>query len=236
MVKKSGERFKVHEGVFDDFTLNTLEYLRRKKYFDELGGPIKTGKEGDVYYVYKDDYIMAAKIYRITSANFKKISSYISRDYRFRNIRGNLRKVILKWVQKEYRNLSLCHNAGMNVPYAYKYANNVILMEYLNGCMLKDVALDNPCDFFGLLLEQLVLMRYEAKIIHADLSEFNVMVCDNVPYIIDLGQGMSIKNHEDFRLFYDLYERDVSNIVNYFNKRYDLKLNLSEVLERLESK
>jgi RIO kinase 1 len=236
MVKKSGDRFKVHEGVFDDFTLDTLDYLRRKKYFDELGRPIKTGKEGDVYFAYKDDEIIAIKIYRLTTANFKKISSYILRDYRFKNIKGNLRKVILRWVQKEYRNLSLCHNAGMNVPYPYKQTNNVILMDYIDGYMLKDVVLDDPKGFFELLLEQMDLMKNRVGLIHGDLSEFNVMACDGVPYIIDLGQGMSFKTEEDFKYYYDLYERDVSKIVNYFNKKYSLGIDFEDVIRRLEAK
>ncbi|MEC8221051.1 MAG: RIO1 family regulatory kinase/ATPase, partial [Nanoarchaeota archaeon] len=113
------EKFKVLEGVFDEHTLSTLDILKRKKYFDELGHAIKTGKEGDVYFARKfdkeQDGRRAIKMYRVTSANFKKISQYITRDYRFKTIKGNLRKVIMAWSQKEFRNLNLCHKAQMNV-------------------------------------------------------------------------------------------------------------------------
>ena len=234
MAKISREKFKVLEGVFDEFTLGTLEFLRRKKYFDELGLPIKTGKEGDVYFAFKDDKVLAIKIFRITTSNFKKISGYINRDFRFKNIKGNMRKVILAWTQKEYRNLSICHKANMNVPYPYKQANNVIVMDYIEGDMLKDVTLKDPHKFFELLIEQLHLMKNEAKLIHADLSEFNILVKDENPYIIDMGQAMVIKNESDFRTFNDLYERDISNIVKYFNKKYKLGLKEEEVFKRLE--
>ena len=229
------EKFKVFEGVFDEFTLRTLETLKRKKFFDELGKPIKTGKEGDVYFAYKDDgNVLAVKIYRLTSANFKKISSYISRDHRFKNIRGNLRKVILRWCEKEFRNLVVCRKCNMSVPNVYKQYNNVIIMEYIEGGMLKDTELKNPKKFFSLLIEQIRIMRNDAKLIHGDLSEFNVLASDNIPVIIDWGSGISVRSDEDFREFYDLYERDIRNIVSYFNKRYNLSLDLESVIKMLE--
>lgn len=233
MGRVNREKFKVYEGVFDDFTLTTLNFLKNKNYFDELKSPIKTGKEGDVYLAKKGEELRAIKLYRLTSANFKKISEYITRDYRFKNIKGNLRKVILMWVQKEYRNLRVCHKANMNVPYPYKQDNNIIIMEYIDGKMLKDTVLNNPRDFFELLIEQMHLMKNEAKLIHGDLSEFNVLVHEDIPYIIDLGQAMSIRNEEDLENLYDLFERDVENIVKYFNKTYSLKLDSKKIIEKL---
>ena len=173
-------------------------------------------------------------MYRVTSANFKKISQYITRDYRFKTIKGNLRKVIMAWSQKEFRNLNLCHKAQMNVPYPYIQMNNVIVMQYIDGGMLKDIYLEDPEDFFEQLLEQLYIMRHEAKLVHGDLSEYNIMVQDQSPYIIDVGQAMSIKNEDDFNSFKDLYERDIKVVVNFFNRKYNLDLKLEEVLERLE--
>lgn len=234
------EKFKVYNGVFDEFTLNTLETLKRKKYFDELKNPIKTGKEGDVYLAMKigdeGEEFRAIKIYRVTSANFKKISEYITRDFRFRNIKGNMRKVIMTWSQKEFRNLQNCYKVNMNVPFPYKIINNVIIMEYIEGEMLKDTEIKNPKLFFDKLLEQLKIMIYEAKLIHGDLSEFNILVKDQEPYIIDLGQAMSIKNLDDFQTYYDLFERDISNVVKYFNKNYKLSLDLEEIKNILKAK
>lgn len=234
MAKISREKFKVLEGVFDEFTIKTLETLKRKKYFDELGKPIKTGKEGDVYFAFKDDKILAIKLYRLTTANFRKISEYISRDYRFKNIKGNLRKVILRWCEKEYRNLLLCHKSNMSVPYVYKQFNNIIIMEYIEGGMLKDVHIDNPKRFFEILIDQLKVMLNEVKLIHGDLSEFNIMVRDQIPVIIDWGQGISIKNEEDFKEQYNLLQRDIKNVCHYFNKKYFLNLDYLEVLKNLE--
>lgn len=235
MAKISREKFKVFEGVFDENTLSTLEFLKRKKYFDELGKVIKPGKEGDVYYATKEGKPLAIKLYRVTSANFKKISTYITRDFRFRNIKGNLRKVIMAWVQKEARNLQICHKVGMSVPYPYKQANNVIIMDYIQGDTLNNVGLDNPQHFFELLLEQMYLMKNEAKLIHGDLSAYNIMVDEHqLPVIIDVGQAMGFKNKDDFKELEDLYIRDVQNVINHFNKYYKMNLELEDILKKLE--
>lgn len=233
MARPGREKFKVYEGVFDELTLNVLEQLKRKKYFDELKSPIKTGKEGDVYLAKKGDEYRAIKIFRITSANFKKISQYIVRDFRFKSIKGNTRKVIMAWTQKEFRNLLLAHKSNISVPFPFKQQANVIVMEYIDGPMLKDYPLENPQEFFDILLEQLYLLRHNANLVHGDLSEYNILVKDDFPYIIDIGQGMSVKNEADFNDYYDLYQRDIENIVNYFNKRYKLELDKENVFKKL---
>jgi RIO kinase 1 len=235
MAKISRDKFKVHEGVFDEFTLKTLEIMKRKHYFDELGRAIKTGKEGDVYFGYRGEKTLAIKIYRMTSANFKKISQYIVRDYRFRNIKGSLRKVILVWAEKEFRNVALCHKHNISVPYMYKQFNNVIIMDYIFGKMLKDTELKDPKEFFELLLEQMKLVRHEAKLIHGDLSEFNIMVADELPILIDWGQGMSIKNETDFEELNDIQLRDVQNVVGHFNRVYNLGLDYQTIYDRIEN-
>lgn len=229
----SKEKFKVFEGVFDESTLDTLQELKRKGYYDELSRPIKTGKEGDVYLAYKGDELRAIKIYRITSANFKKISEYITRDFRFKSIKGNLRKVILAWAQKEFRNLNLCHKESMNVPFAYKQLNNVIIMEYIEGDMLKDTYIENPKAFYKSLIEQLRLLKNDALLIHGDLSEYNILVKNQRPYLIDFGQAMSIKNNDDFERFQDLFERDILNVVNHLNKKYELNLKVEDVIKEI---
>jgi RIO kinase 1 len=233
------EKFKVLEGVFDEFTLSVLETLKRKKYFDELSRPIKTGKEGDVYLAMKgqgeDRERRAIKMFRVTSANFKKISSYIQRDYRFKTIKGNLRKVIMMWAQKEYRNLLLCHKAQMNVPFPYKQMYNVIVMEYVDGCMLKDAHLEDPESFFRQLIEQLWIMKHHVKMVHGDLSEFNIMVSNQMPVIIDLGQAMTFKNEDEFLLYEDLFLRDLKVVSTFFQKKYGLSYTVEDMVSLLSS-
>lgn len=235
MAKISREKFKVYQGVFDEHTLLTLENLKRRKYFDELGQAIKTGKEGDVYFAYKNDSTFAVKIFRITSANFKKISQYIIRDFRFRTIQGNMRKVIMAWSQKEFRNLQILYRSQVNVPYAYKQLQNVIVIDYIDGEMLKDSVIDNPQEIFDQVKEQLHLMLHQAKLIHGDLSEYNMMLDKNdIVYIIDVGQAMGFKSKQDFREFEDLFIRDIENVCRFFNKKFSLDIDSKQLCAELQ--
>jgi RIO kinase 1 len=66
---------------------------------------------------------------------------------------------------------------------------------------------------------------YQAGLVHADLSEYNILL-GKVPYIIDLGQGV-ILSHPSAEKF---LERDVRNILNYFAK-FGMKKDLAQTLK-----
>ncbi len=225
------EKFKTYNGVFDEQTLKTLAFLKKRKLYDELLNPIKTGKEADVYLAKKGEKFVAIKIFRINTANFKKIFEYIQYDYRFKNIKGNKRKIILAWCQKEFRNLLLLEKNGVRCPKPIKQLNNCLIMEYIDGGMLKDTPLTNPLLFFNELIRNLSLMVNEAKLFHVDFSEFNVLVKDEKPYIIDVGQSIQIKQSFDFDRYYHFLIADLKNIINHFNKVYDLDLEIEKVIK-----
>jgi RIO kinase 1 len=69
-------------------------------------------------------------------------------------------------------------------------------------------------EYHGLLIEQVVLMLC-AGLVHGDLSEFNVLLADDGPVIIDLPQAIDAAgNNNAGRLF----ARDVDNLAAYFGQ------------------
>jgi serine/threonine-protein kinase RIO1 len=66
---------------------------------------------------------------------------------------------------------------------------------------------------------------YRAGLVHADLSEYNIMIGPQ-PFIIDMGQGV-ITRHPSAERF---LERDVSIILKYFAK-FGIKKDLEKTLE-----
>src|SRR5574344_2720474 len=100
---KDDDDKKVSSEVFDDKTLKTLYKLANQNYLDILNGAISTGKEANVLKGIKDDgSIIAVKIYRITTSDFKKMHYYIDGDPRFNVKSTNKRQLIKAWVNKEY--------------------------------------------------------------------------------------------------------------------------------------
>jgi RIO kinase 1 len=114
---KSVEDRRVGSEVFDRITLQTLYKLANQGHIHLLNGAISTGKEANVFKgADEDGNLVAVKIYRVTTSDFKKMQYYIQGDPRF-NIRSNSkRQLINNWVLKEFKNLNRAYNAGVRVP------------------------------------------------------------------------------------------------------------------------
>ena len=56
------------------------------------------------------------------------------------------------------------------------------------------------------------------ELVHADLSEYNVLMKGDKPYLIDFGQAVVLR-HPNATMF---LRRDISNILQYFSKHYGI--------------
>lgn len=217
MVKKSKDKFKIYKNVFDEFTLKTVFKLSSQGHFDELVSPVMIGKESNIFLAdTKDNEYVIVKIYRLHSCNFNQMYSYIKSDPRFLNLKNQRRLVIFKWVQREYRNLLLAREK-INVPKPIAFLNNILVMESIGNnkpaSQLKD---DIPKDIKGFSRKVLDAVKDLAKIglIHADLSEFNILNYNQKPYFIDFSQGTSVKDPNAVSYL----KRDLKNMVRFFKK------------------
>ncbi len=232
-MKNKDKDNKIYHGVFDNYTIENIKSLISRGYLDSLESLVKIGKEAEVHLGFKNNEKRAVKIYRINNSTFRKINEYIKRDirYKFGSKKFN-RRTILRWVEKEFRNLTKAHKNNINVPFPYIKQNNIIVMEYIEGDLLKNMKLEEPIKTYNLIKEQIILM-IENKIIHCDLSEYNIMINDEIPYLIDFGQAIYYQKDEEFINYKDLFERDLYNIVKYFNKNYNLNLNFEDEYDKI---
>lgn len=211
---KEKEYFKIYQRVFDSYTLNSLAQLVRSGIFASIDYPISTGKEADVYRATtRDGGYVALKIYRIETTYFKNMWGYIAGDRRFLRVKRDKRSVVSTWCQKEYRNLLDAMAAGVRVPKPIKAFKNILVMEFIGhggvaAPLLKDIKPENPQYIVDKLAEYVSLLYKKAELAHGDVSEFNVMVLDNEPVLIDIGQGVK-KDHPIFR---ELVQRDVESV------------------------
>lgn len=231
---------KVVMNSLDNTSFNALFKMKDKGIVDYLGGVVQSGKESNIFSGCdsKDNPIIV-KIYLIDSNSFNNMIDYIRGDPRFIGISSNKRKVIFEWCRKEYSNLTKCTDAGMDVPKPIYYRNNVLVMEpitdddNLYSRPLSQVNLDNPSDFFEKLKKQMKLMLKEARLIHADLSEFNILVQNTGsaqnPIIIDMGQSV-LPEHPRAKFF---LERDMKNICSFFKKEYDIDYDPKKLIKEL---
>ncbi len=230
MAKKSKEKFKIYKNVFDNFTLRTLFKLSGQGHFEDLVSPVEIGKESNIFLAEKGEEYVIVKIYRLENCNFNKMYSYIKSDPRFMDIKNQRRQVIFKWVQREYRNLLMAREK-INVPTPMVFENNVLVMESIGGNIpapqLRNTELEDPVGFSKKVLKSIEGIT-EMGLIHADLSEFNILVHNDIPYFIDFSQGTS-KKDPNAR---EYLKRDLTNISKYFAK-LDIKIEVEKEYKRL---
>ena len=199
----------------------TIYDLMKGGFIDAVRYPVSTGKEGNVFFATDEDGDpVALKIFRTSTSTFKNVARYIEGDPRFKGVSGNRWKLIYAWTNKEFRNLQRYAEAGLPVPEPITFDNNCLLMEYIGdeSCpapQLKDVKLDDPTDMYDEVLSFIIDGWKDAHLVHGDLSEYNVLVWDGQPIMIDCGQAMT----NDFFNAKDLLKRDIANINRFFRNR-----------------
>ncbi|HHF55293.1 MAG TPA: serine protein kinase RIO [Thermoplasmatales archaeon] len=187
-------------------------------YIDTFEFPISTGKEGNVFRARRKDELIAVKIYRINTATFRSISKYLMYEPP-QKVKKDRRSIIFAWALKEFNNLKKLYNAGVRVPEPIAREGNVIVMEYIGteeqpAPLLKDAPLENAEEVFEKIKKYLQLMFHKAELVHADFSEYNVLMHEGEPVIIDVGQTVS----RDNPMAMEFLQRDVKNIVRFFKK------------------
>ncbi len=235
--EKGAEDRKTYDEVFDKNTLLTLYKMITRGIITTLDYPISSGKEGNVFRATDEaGKPLAVKIYRTSTATYKNLTKYITGDPRFRNIPKDRRGIIFLWAQKEYKNLHRMHNAKLKSPEPKKLIKNVLVMEYIGSeeqpaPMLKDVGLSDPEKTFGSIKKMMKQLYQDAKLVHGDLSEYNLLVEKNECFLIDVGQSVVLEHP----LAPELLIRDVTNISRYF-KKLGVKTNENKLLEYIRGK
>lgn len=217
-IDKSKQRATI-DSVFDERTIFTLNKLLINGPLERIVGIISAGKEANVYLAYDlNGREVAVKIYKIDSNTSKWMKNYINGDPRFKKLPHNVPKVIFLWASKEFKNLKRAYKIGLSVPEPIFVKNNILIMEYIGfgsipAPVLKDIK--EPKEPTNLMIQILTFIKnlfQLAKLVHGDLSEFNILYHNQKPVIIDISQGVSIQ-HPKSEIF---LVRDIKNIFKYF--------------------
>ena len=239
MARINHERWKVYGNVFDQFTINDIIKLSKQRHFDELVSPLSIGKEANIFTARKvedgKETFRIVKIYRLESCNFNKMYDYIKYDPRYYGLKKQRRQVIFSWVQREYRNLMKSRENGVKVPMPITLMHHIIVMQLIgdeatgeSAQRLKQSSPKNPKEFFDKLLKNLALLYQKAKLVHGDLSEYNILNNKETPVIIDMSQSSPI----DAANADELLDRDIRNMVNYF-KKYGVEITAEELKKKI---
>ena len=199
---------------------------------DEVHYELKSGKEADVYVVRCGDERRCAKVFKeARHRSFKQDVMY----QEGRKVRNSRRARALSkrskygqkeqeqlWVSAEVDALYTLSAAGVRVPRPEMFIDGVLLMELITDAegrvapRLDDVDLDKDMalQFHRLLLGEVVRML-TAGLIHGDLSEFNILIAEEGPVIIDLPQAVNAAANNSAAM---LLIRDVDRLRHHFSR------------------
>ena len=199
---------------------------------DEVISQLMSGKEATVYVVRCGAEIRCAKVYKeVNKRSFKKAVEYQEGRKGRNSRRARAMEKGSKfgrnqqeeaWQNAEVDALYRLDNAGVRVPKPYGCFDGVLLMELITNDeghvapRLNDVSMTNELA----LADHAVVMKYVmrmlcAGVVHGDLSEFNVLVDDYGPVIIDLPQAVDAAGNNNAKA---MLERDVNNMTTYYGQ------------------
>ncbi len=213
-------------------TPKRLQSLIEEGLIDIVVRQLMSGKEAIVYVVRCGDETRCAKVYKeATQRSFRQAVDY-TENRKVKNTRQaramakgtrfGRQATEAAWQSAEVDALYRLAAAGVRVPQPYNFCDGVLLMELVTdqhgdaAPRLNDVAFtpDEARVHHAMLLIEVVRMLC-AGIVHGDLSEFNVLLGEHGPVIIDLPQAVDAagNNHAKRMLL-----RDVANLSGFFGR------------------
>jgi RIO kinase 2 len=216
------------------FTLNYAGYdclaingLVRAGIIEAFGKSLGVGKEADVFDALnpKGERI-AVKFQRLGRTSFRQ--TLRKRTYTTEPTARWLYQSRLA-AEREFQALKLLFPQGVAVPEPLSQNRHVVAMGMIEGAELANwKRLTQPERILKEILRNLRRAFLKAGVIHADLSEYNVILKPNKHVlIIDWPQYVT-KEHPNAE---DLLKRDVQNILRYFKRKHLLEAELQECLD-----
>jgi RIO kinase 1 len=210
-----------------------LQTLIAEGLIDTVVRQLMSGKEAMVYVVRQGDDTLCAKIYKeATNRSFRQAVDYTenrkvknSRQARAmaKGTRFGREAQEAAWQSAEVDALYRLAAAGVRVPKPLNFHDGVLLMELVTDAdgdaapRLNDVAFTPEAArrHHATLIREVVRMLASAGTVHGDLSEFNILLAEDGPVIIDLPQAVDAagNNHASRMLL-----RDVNNLRDFFGR------------------
>ncbi|MEM2281367.1 MAG: RIO1 family regulatory kinase/ATPase, partial [Candidatus Bathyarchaeia archaeon] len=198
---------------------------------EAFGKPLGVGKEADVYdALTPSGERIAIKFHRLGRISFRQTRR--KRDWTREDVNWLLRS--RKAAEKEYQALTLVYPEGVAVPKPISQNRHAIAMSAIEGAELAQCReIPNPRKVLLEILSNVRKAYLKAGVIHADLSEYNIILKpDTHILIIDWPQYVT-KEHPNAQ---QLLKRDIENVIAFFKRKHLLEANLDKALAYVTGK
>ncbi|KAJ3443599.1 serine/threonine-protein kinase rio1 [Anaeramoeba flamelloides] len=204
---------------------------------EEINGCVATGKESFVFHgtcpgyddekfdAYFEEQDVAIKVFKTATLGYKDRQKYFTGEFRFKGVKysHNPRRLAKLWAEKEFRNLKKMKKHGINCPTAMFLKNNVVVMSFVGKQStpaprlkdLKGITTRRWRQLYKQIICSMRVMYQKVELVHADLSEYNILYSQKKAVIIDASQSI----HSQTENALEFLRKDCWNITKFFKSK-----------------
>ena len=226
------------KGAYVGYTLNYAGYdclaintLVKAGVIDSFGQILGVGKEADVYDALgQGGKRIAVKFHRLGRISFRQTRR--KRGYAREHSTWLFQSHIA--AEREFQAMQLVYKNGVSVPEPLSHNRHVIAMGMIEGAELSKYSkIGKPEKVLKEILRNIRKAYLKARVIHADISEYNIILKpDGHILIIDWPQYV-MADHANAA---ELLGRDIKNITTFFSRRFSLKVAVKEACDYVTGK
>ncbi|MBK5113043.1 MAG: serine/threonine protein phosphatase [Candidatus Heimdallarchaeota archaeon] len=192
-----------------------------------IGRELGKGKESDVFLAFdKEQETLAAKIHRVGRPSFqrsKKLRGYLGS-------RGHINWLYKSRLsaERELLGLKIANKIKLKAPKAIDGSRHIVIMEFFEGTELMNIGLKNPLKIFNGIISEIRKLFVKGKIVHCDLSEYNVIITPKEDFLIIDFPQFEFADHVNAG---ELLYRDINNICKYFKRKFKVESDPRTIFE-----
>ncbi|GAB9476863.1 hypothetical protein Gpo141_00013921 [Globisporangium polare] len=224
-------KFASKDSAFDERTRMVLLKLMNRGKLDAVHERINTGREANTYRAVGSDaetgreLQFAVKLFKTSRGDFTKLNECdpSGRVYNENFIKKTLRRQLKEWTEKEYKNLLRAASCGVQAPKPLLFKDHVLAMHFVGDTAegegspapkMRDAVLTKAqlVHAYVDVMRSVRTLYQSAQLVHARLSESNILYHDGRCWLVDFSEAMERSNpgHEE------LLDQDLVKIHAFF--------------------
>jgi len=219
--------------TFFGYDCLALNALVRRGIVEALGGAVGVGKESDVYDAKgRRGARIALKFHRLGRISFRQTRR--TREYVADRAHTSWIYQARMAATREFASMKRARRFGVPVPSPIGQNRHLVAMSMFEGSELSRIGfLPQPAITLRRILLKLRLLFCDARLVHGDLSEYNILMPDSGQFVfIDWPQSVAASDPGAS----ELLTRDISNIVKFFARRYNAFVPVQDALDYVRAK
>ena len=201
------------------------DYVKKDLIF-ALGAIIAKGKESDVYEALTEEgAVYALKLYKIGRISFTNVrKKRVRESAEFRSwMTANYDAA-----RREYHALRKLEGLSPTFPRAVSYSRSTLLLEELSGVRLSQrPELENARSSLLTIMQAVRTAYLDAKLVNADLSEYNILTDGERLWLIDWPQAVAADHPNAL----ELLGHDVRAVCTFFSRAFGVESDYERTME-----